>query len=33
MIFNQFEEMGNPCGTTMSPATPWRMCTRPSSAR
>lgn len=21
MIFNQFAEMGNPCGTTMSPAT------------
>ena len=32
MIFNQFEEMGNPCGTTTSPATPWLTSSRPSSA-
>ena len=30
MIFNQFAEMGNPCGTTTLPATLWQTCSRPS---
>ncbi len=28
MIFNQFAEMGNPCGTTMSPAMLCPICLR-----